>query len=135
LGRPQFRGVFNFIQEFQGYISPGILAAFLVGFVVKRAPAAAGVVAIPLSALIYGVLHLLCGGYQTAIYELHFLMRMLLMFLTVVAAMLVMTVVAPRPEPAKIPVRDDVHMTTSPLAMVLGAVMILAVVAFYAVLW
>jgi hypothetical protein len=35
-------GVFTFIQEFQGYVSPGILAAFVFGFVVKRAPAAAG---------------------------------------------------------------------------------------------
>ena len=30
LADPRFNGVFNFIQEFQGYISPGILAAFLL---------------------------------------------------------------------------------------------------------
>jgi SSS family solute:Na+ symporter len=43
-------GVFKFIQEFQGYISPGILAAFVFGFAVRRAPPAAGVTALVASA-------------------------------------------------------------------------------------
>ncbi|MFB3077002.1 MAG: SLC5 family protein, partial [Lysobacterales bacterium] len=29
LGTPRFHGIFTYIQEFQGYISPGILAAFV----------------------------------------------------------------------------------------------------------
>jgi SSS family solute:Na+ symporter len=43
LGDPRFLGIFSYIQEFQGYISPGILAAFVFGMVFKRAPALAGV--------------------------------------------------------------------------------------------
>ncbi len=34
LGHPKFKGIFNYIQEFQGYISPGILAAFIFGLFV-----------------------------------------------------------------------------------------------------
>ena len=44
LDNPAFGGIFKYIQEFQGYISPGILAAFLFGLIFKRAPAAAGVI-------------------------------------------------------------------------------------------
>ena len=135
LGHPRFKGIFNFIQEFQGYISPGVLAAFLVGFVVKRAPAAAGITAILISAPIYGVLHLLFGSHSGAIFEVHFLMRMMWTFLAVTAVMLAITIVSPRSEPASIPVRKDFDITPSTLAMALGLLVILAVVAFYVVFW
>ena len=56
LGNPKFKGIFNYIQEFQGYISPGILAAFVFGLIFKRAPAAAGISSMILSVPIYGFL-------------------------------------------------------------------------------
>jgi SSS family solute:Na+ symporter len=135
LGRKEFKGVFNFIQEFQGYISPGILASFLVGFIVKRAPPAAGIVAIPVNAVTYGALHMLYGNFSWSIHPVHYLTRMLWTFCTVVAVMLIITIVRPRSEPAVIPVRKDIHMSYSPLAMFLGLVVIVAVVAFHVVFW
>ena len=45
LGNPKFKGIFNYIQEFQGFISPGILAAFLFGLFVKKTPRSAGMIA------------------------------------------------------------------------------------------
>lgn len=54
LANPNFKGVFTFIQEFQGFFTPGILAAFVVGFAVKRAPAAAAVAAMIVSPILYG---------------------------------------------------------------------------------
>jgi len=56
LGNPKFQGIFNYIQEFHGYITPGILAAFVFGMIFKRAPAAAGITALLLSVPIYGFL-------------------------------------------------------------------------------
>ncbi|MCK5000706.1 MAG: sodium/solute symporter, partial [Anaerohalosphaera sp.] len=44
LDDPKFGGIFKYIQEFQGYISPGILAVFVFGLLVKKAPPVAGVV-------------------------------------------------------------------------------------------
>jgi SSS family solute:Na+ symporter len=38
LGNPGFGGIFTFIQEFQRFISPGVLMVFLFGFLVPRAP-------------------------------------------------------------------------------------------------
>ena len=48
-----FEGVFNYIQEIWGFISPGIVAAFLVGLVLKRAPTAAGKTALILGPILY----------------------------------------------------------------------------------
>jgi SSS family solute:Na+ symporter len=48
-----FEGVFNYIQEIWGFISPGIVAAFLVGLLLKRAPTAAGKTALILGPILY----------------------------------------------------------------------------------
>ncbi len=46
LDDPKFGGVFNYIQQFQGYIWPGVVAAFLFGMLVPQAPGSAGVAAL-----------------------------------------------------------------------------------------
>jgi solute:Na+ symporter, SSS family len=46
-------GVFQFIQQFQGFIWPGVVAAFLGAFLLPRAPAIAGVLALVLGPLLY----------------------------------------------------------------------------------
>jgi len=51
----RFEGVFNYIQEVWGFISPGIVAAFLGGLVIKRAPALAGKTALVLGPILYAV--------------------------------------------------------------------------------
>ena len=40
---PAFGGVFKYIQMFQGFVSPGVVAAFVFGIAVRRAPPVAGV--------------------------------------------------------------------------------------------
>ncbi|MBN1908876.1 MAG: sodium/solute symporter [Pirellulales bacterium] len=132
---PRFKGVFNFIQEFQGYISPGIVAAFLIGFLLKRTPAAAGTIALLVSAPIYGLLHYYFGDRPGTIIPLHFLVRMLITFLAVSGVMVLLTLVAPQKTPRTMPRRPDLDVRSSPLAMVLGAFVILAVIAFFAAFW
>ncbi len=127
LANPHFKGVFNFIQEFQGFVSPGIVAAFLVGFAVKRAPPSAGVVGLLVSAPIYGLLYALFGDHPWAIFPIHFLLRMTFTFCAVTAVMLAITWIAPCQQPRAIPVREDLETTPSTLAMVLGGLVILAV--------
>lgn len=128
LGHPRFKGVFNFIQEFQGYISPGILAAFLIGFLVKRAPAMAGVVALLVSAPLYGLL-------QWTMSDVHYLLRMTITFVAVTIIMLVMTALRPRSEPFVLPDRGQVNLESSMLAKGLGVLVIGAVIAFFIVFW
>ena len=55
LGHPRFGGIFTFIQEFQGFISSGILAVFLFGVLVHRAPRSAGTVGLLMNPVLYGL--------------------------------------------------------------------------------
>ncbi len=128
LADPRFKGVFHYIQEFQGYISPGILAAFVFGFVVKRAPAAAGVAALLLNPVIYGLLHWQFGW-------IAFLNRMAITFAIIILAMVMVTVLKPSKKPVEMPVQRDFDMTPSPLVLWLAGAVITGVVAFYIFFW
>jgi solute:Na+ symporter, SSS family len=117
-------GVFKFIQENQGFISPGIVAAFAFGMIVKRAPASAGVAALVLNPVIYGILLAFFGG-------IPYLHRMVISLLVVLGVMAVITAVRPLKEPRVLPVRKDLDMTTSPSVVWQGAAVIAAVIAFF----
>lgn len=128
LASERFRGVFNFIQEFQGYISPGILAAFVFGFAVKTAPPAAGVTALLASAPVYGLLQ---WGYS----DIHFLIRMAIAFAAVTAAMGMITWAAPLAVPREMPENPGFDMRTAPFVKWCGAAVIALVVLFFIVFW
>jgi solute:Na+ symporter, SSS family len=51
----KFEGVFNYIQEIWGFISPGIVAAFLVGLISRRTPTMAGKTALVLGPILYAL--------------------------------------------------------------------------------
>lgn len=64
LDDPKFGGVFQYIQQFQGYIWPGVVAAFLMPFVLPRVPGAAGLVALIGGSALYGIFQkLTCQGF------------------------------------------------------------------------
>ncbi|MBC8406657.1 MAG: sodium/solute symporter [Planctomycetes bacterium] len=126
LADPRFGGVFNFIQEFQGYVSPGILAAFAFGLAVPKAPTAAGLAALILSAPIYGFLQWQWG-------DVAYLHRMLLTFLLVIAVMTIITLLTPLAVPRYLPVKRELEERTHPIAYAAGTVVILLVVAFFIV--
>lgn len=88
---PKFGGVFKAIQEFQGYISPGIFAAFVVGFWMKKAPNFYGAIALIACPILYGALAFGCP-------ELDFLNRMAYTFGILIALAVVMSIVCPRKE-------------------------------------
>lgn len=117
-------GVFRFIQEFQGYVSPGILAAFAFGFAVKKAPASAGVAALLLSAPVYGLLQWGWG-------DVPYLHRMLFTFGALLLVMAALTALRPLPRPKELPVRHDIDMSGRPGVAVFGALVVLAVGGFF----
>ena len=73
LANPKLGGVFTFIQEFQGYLSPGILAVFIFGMFSKKAPRFAGALGILTSPIVYGFLQWKFG-------DIAFLNRMAITF-------------------------------------------------------
>ena len=128
LGNPNFKGIFTYIQEFQGYISPGVLAVFVFGFVVKRAPKTTGVVGLLLTAPIYGLL-------QWQFPSVAFLNRMAVTFVLILAVLTVMTLLKPLREPVTLPVREGFDMRPSRSVVFRGIFVVLATLTLYAIFW
>jgi SSS family solute:Na+ symporter len=128
LGNPKFKGIFNYIQEFQGYISPGVLAAFVFGLFIKRTPAAAGVTSLLLCVPVYGFLQWQFG-------HIAFLNRMAITFIILITVMAVITVARPLREPKVLPVKAGFDMHSSPLLKWLSLIIIVATVALYIIFW
>jgi SSS family solute:Na+ symporter len=126
LADPRFKGVFNFIQQFQGYIWPGVTAAFVMAFALPRAPGGAGVAALVAGPLFYGFFQFV-WPLIPGVPQFHFLLQVLFTFLLVCAIMIGITLVAPLHEPRTLPERADMHAPNSRLAMALGAAVILGV--------
>ncbi len=83
--------VFEYIQMFWGFVSPGIVAVFVVGLLSRRAPAGAAIGAMVLGVPVYGLLLLLAPGVA-------FLHHMAITFIVLVTFMVVWTRLRPLPE-------------------------------------
>ncbi len=128
LADPKFGGVFQYIQQFQGYIWPGVVAAFLFGMVVHKAPGAAGVAALISGPIIYGL-------FQQFTPELHFLIQVALTFVIVLTLMALITFFKPLEKPRELPVRAGIEVRTAPVVKLVGALVLAAVAAFYIFFW
>lgn len=128
LDQPKFGGVFQFIQQFQGYIWPGVVSVFVFGMVAERAPGAAGVAGLLAGPAIY---HL----FQTFARELHFLVQVAITFSLLLALMGFITLVWPLKEPRRLPERQNLDQRTSPAVLVAGLAVILGVAVFFLVFW
>jgi len=128
LGDPKFMGIFTYIQEFQGYISPGILAVFVFGMVFKKAPPMAGVTGLLLTVPVYGFLHWQFG-------TIAFLNRMAITFGVVLLVMLFITLARPLAEPKMLPVREEFDMRPTPSIVWLGGLVIVVTIALYIIFW
>jgi len=136
LADPRFGGVFNYIQQFQGYIWPGVVAAFLMPFVLPRIPDAAGVVSLVVGPLVYGAFQATEKSVNfPSGHSLHFLIQVLLAFGVVSAIMAVMTLISPATKSRELPVREEMALTTDPVVKMAGAVVILCVIVFFVIFW
>ena len=126
LNNPKFGGIFNYIQEFQGYISPGILAAFAFGMIIRKAPPLAGIAGLVLCAPLYGILQFAPG-----VSEMAFLNRMAITFGVLIVVMTIITLIKPLPEPKVITKTSDIDLTGSTAAKLGGIIVIIITVALY----
>lgn len=126
LDNPKFGGIFNYIQEFQGYISPGILAAFAFGMIVRKAPPLAGIAGLVLCAPLYGILQ-----FAPRVSEMAFLNRMAITFGVLIVVMTIITLIKPLPEPKVITKTSDIDMTSSATAKLGGIIIIIVTVTLY----
>ena len=123
-----FGSIFQYMQMIWGFISPGIVAAFLFGMLVKKAPPAAAIGAMILGVPVYGLLLLLLP-------EVAFLHHMALTFLLLIAYMAVVTWAWPLTEPVIMPVRVELDMTPSRGVNLMGAGVIVGAATLYVIFW
>lgn len=128
LGDERFRGIFNYIQEFQGFVSPGILAAFVFALIFKRAPSSAGISALVLSPIFYGI-------QLFAFSEIAFLNRMAITFGLILLIMFIITMVKPLSKPKVMPVREDFDMKPTPVVAWMGVAVVVITIGLYVVFW
>ena len=131
-----FEQVYQFIQEYVGFISPGVFAIFLLGFFWKRTTSNAALVAalltIPLS-ILFKFLPLLTQGIVSPIPFLH---RMSWVFVIILMLMTVITLADPKsknnPQGLEI---DRSMFKVSPSFMVASIIICGILAALYTVFW
>ena len=121
-------GVFQYIQMFQGFISPGILGAFLFGMFVWRAPSAAAMAGMITNIPVYGLLLWFLPG-------MAFLNHMAITFGAVLAVMTAVTVARPLEEPRELEATNDIDLTPHPVAAAAGGGVVLAAALLYIIFW
>ena len=129
LGHPKFQGIFHYIQDFQGFISPGILAAFVFGLIFKRAPPSAAITALILNVPVYGILHL------KRFDNIVFLNKMAITFGILILAMGIITFFKALPEPKILPSKAVVDLKPSSSVVWLGVAVIAVTIALYIIFW
>jgi SSS family solute:Na+ symporter len=128
LGNPKFGGIFTFIQEFQGFISPGILSIFIFGVLVHKAPRSVGTVGLILNPILYGSLKYFMP-------QIAFLNRMAICFGVILAVLTVMTLIKPLAEPVVLPVNEKMDMKTDKGTKIFGMVVIALTLVLYVIFW
>jgi SSS family solute:Na+ symporter len=129
LSNPAFGGIFNFIQEFQGFISPGILAVYLFGFLVPRAPRYLGWLGIVINVALYGGLKWFLAP------EMAFLNRMAVCFGVVVLVLGAITFLKPMAKPVVLPTTDLIQLESSRSAKIIGIGIVVLTLCLYALFW
>jgi len=147
----QFEGVFSYIQEIWGFITPGIVAAFLVGMLVKKAPAIAAKTAMVLGLALYAIFRIpgwvlessvkageIADGtllhYVYQFSTIAFLHHMGIIFVILAVVMLFITWRKPLLKPRTMPV-SDLDVRPHKYQYVFGGITIAATVVLYILFW
>lgn len=126
---------YQFIQEYVGFFSPGVLAIFLLGMFWKRTTANAALLGAVLTIPISTVLKFLPAWTGGAFPDIPFLDRMTLTFFAVLLLMITVSLMKPKAEAGKqIRLEGSLFRVSSGFA--LGSVIICGVLAaLYTVFW
>ena len=113
-----FTSIFAYIQEFQGFISPGILAVFIFGFFSPKTPRYFGAVGIGLNVVSYAAFKWLIGPWLVGngwwyADQIAFLDRMAICFFIVLLAGVILTLVKPMEKPVVLPENKVIELESS----------------------
>ncbi len=127
---------YQFIQEYVGFISPGVLAIFLLGFFWKRTTSAAALTSALLTIPLSAILKFLPLWTNGAFPDYPFLDRMTIVFAILVALVIIISLLSPKgKEEHKALVVDTSMFRTSP-GFIFGSVIVMGVLtALYTIFW
>jgi SSS family solute:Na+ symporter len=140
LGSPAFGGIFTFIQEFQGFISPGILSVFLFGLLIHKAPRVVGTIGLLLNPVLYGIFKFSPSipvlkniGILQTVAAWSFLNRMALCFVILLIVLTIVTITKPLKKPVELPVNEKMDMTSSAGTKIFGLVVVALTIVLYVI--
>jgi SSS family solute:Na+ symporter len=126
---------YQFIQEYVGFISPGVLAIFLMGFFWKRTSAAAAMTGALLTIPVSALLKFLPAWTNGAFPDFPFLDRMSITFVLIILIMLLISLWRPHTDQSKL-MEVDVKMFRFSSGFAIGSVIITGIlIALYTVFW
>ncbi|HEY9047317.1 MAG TPA: sodium/sugar symporter [Ohtaekwangia sp.] len=145
------KGGFQYIQEYTGFVSPGIFAIFILGFFWKRTNAAAAMAAalitfplsiflkfLPKMADLSGLSSLGFSALnkETGLYEIPFLDRMGFVFMFCVIIMVILTLMDPKSKNNPKGLEVDASMFKPKGAFAIGATLVIGILsALYIIFW
>ncbi len=126
---------YQFIQEYVGFISPGVLAIFLLGFFWKRTTAAAALTGAILTIPLSTVLKFLPVWTHGSFPDYPFLDRMTIDFVVIVAVMVIISLSTKKPTKDHV-LEVDTSMFRINRSFAVGSIIICGVLtALYTIFW
>jgi SSS family solute:Na+ symporter len=127
---------YQFIQEYVGFISPGVLSIFLLGFFWKRATSAAALTSAILTIPLSTVLKFLPGWTNGAFPDFPFMDRMTLVFIILVLLMIVISLADPSSRNNSKALDIDTKMFRCSPGFIIGSTIIIGILtALYTVFY
>ena len=127
---------YQFIQEYVGFISPGVLAIFLLGFFWKKTTANAAMAGALLTIPISTVLKFLPVWSNGAFPDYPFLDRMTIDFVAIVLIMISMSLLLPKKENDTHAIEINTSMFKITSGFAIGSIIIVGILsALYTVFW
>ncbi len=127
---------YQFIQEYVGFISPGVLAIFLLGFFWKRTTAAAALTGTILTIPVSTILKFLPRWTNGAFPDYPFLDRMTIDFVFIVICMVAISLAWPEKKNEKTLIEVDTSLFRVTPGFTIGSIIIMGILAaLYTVFW
>ncbi len=127
---------YQFIQEYVGFISPGVLAIFLLGFLWKRTTSSAALSAALLTIPLSAILKFLPAWTSGAFPDYPFLDRMSIVFVLLVLLMIVISLMDRKSKNQAQVFEIDPSLFRIPASFAVGSVIIMGIlIALYTVFW
>ncbi|WP_298469393.1 sodium/sugar symporter [uncultured Erythrobacter sp.] len=123
-----FESAFQTVQEYTGYIAPGIVVVFLLGFFDKRANEVGAFVALFGSIAVNVFL-------KFATPDMPFIIRIWIVFLLALVAAAVISRLTATPDEGRTVKLGDISFGTTPLFNTLAAITVAILIGLYVVLW